>query len=82
MKRKFSILALVGILTFSLSSVAFAQEGDSTQAATEQPAVTEAPADEAAAEEAAPEQSFHQRIKDKFIEGGVPFMWPILICLS
>ena len=82
MKRKFSILALVGILTFSFSSVVFAQEGDTTQAATEQPAVTEAPAaDEAAAEEAAPEQSFHQRIKDKFIEGGVPFMWPILICL-
>jgi len=82
MKRKFSILALVGILTFSFSSVVFAQEGDTTQAATEQPAVTEAPAaDEAAAEEAAPEQSFHQTIKDKFIEGGVPFMWPILICM-
>jgi biopolymer transport protein ExbB len=83
MKRKFSILALVGILTFSFSSTVFAQEGDSTQAATEQPAVdAAAPAvEEAPAEETAPEQSFHQRIKDKFIEGGVPFMWPILICL-
>jgi len=83
MKRKFSVLALVGILTFSFSSVVFAQEGDTTQAATEQPAVdAAAPAvEEAPAEEAAPEQSFHQRIKDKFIEGGVPFMWPILICL-
>jgi len=80
MKRKFSILALVGILTFSFSSVVFAQESDSTQAPTEEvvaPAPEEAPAEEAAA----PEQTFHQRIKDKFIEGGVPFMWPILICL-
>jgi biopolymer transport protein ExbB len=84
MKRKFSILALVGILTFSFSSVVFAQEGDTTQAATEQPAVDAAAApavEEAPAEEAAPEQSFHQTIKDKFIEGGVPFMWPILICM-
>jgi len=80
MKRKFSILALVGILTFSFSSVVFAQESDSTQAPTEE--VVAAPAEEAPAEEAAaPEQTFHQRIKDKFIEGGVPFMWPILICL-
>ena len=30
---------------------------------------------------AAETQTFHQQIKDKFIEGGVPFMWPILICL-
>ncbi|HCZ35867.1 MAG TPA: flagellar motor protein MotA [Cytophagales bacterium] len=27
------------------------------------------------------EASFQQQIKDKFIEGGPPFMWPILICL-
>ena len=82
MKRKLSILALVGILAFSISNLAFAQ-GDSTQAApadTTEAVVDAAPAD-ATAEEAAPEQSFHQRIKDKFIEGGVPFMWPILICL-
>jgi len=83
MKRKLSILALVGILAFSVSNLAFAQ-GDTTQAeATDTTAVVaeEAVAADATAEEAAPEQSFHQRIKDKFIEGGAPFMWPILICL-
>lgn len=79
MKRKFSILALVGILTFSLSSVVFAQDGDSTQASTEQPAVEAAP--QSSDEDVVAEQSFHQRIKDKFIEGGATFMWPLLICL-
>ena len=78
MKRKLSILAIVGILFFSVSNQAIAQ-GDTTQTATEEVA---APAEEAAVEEAAaPEQSFHQQLKDKFIEGGVPFMWPILICM-
>ena len=83
MKRKLSILALVGILAFSVSNLAIAQ-GDTTQAeAADTTAVVaeEAVAADATAEEAAPEQSFHQNIKDKFIEGGVPFMWPILICL-
>ncbi|MBM3176479.1 MAG: MotA/TolQ/ExbB proton channel family protein [Bacteroidetes bacterium] len=78
MKRKLSILAIVGILFFSFSNQVIAQ-GDTTQTATEEVA---APAEEAAVEEAAaPEQSFHQQLKDKFIEGGAPFMWPILICL-
>ena len=67
-------------------STAFSQ-GDSTQAQaadTAAAATTAAPeqSDATVTEEAAaPEQTFHQRIKDKFIEGGVPFMWPILICM-
>ena len=32
-------------------------------------------------EEAAPKQSFHQVLKQKFIEGGVGWMTPILLCL-
>ncbi|MBI2968220.1 MAG: MotA/TolQ/ExbB proton channel family protein [Bacteroidetes bacterium] len=28
-----------------------------------------------------PEESFHQSIKTKFIEGGVPYMVPILLCM-
>jgi len=82
LKRKLSILAIVGILTFSFSNRVLAQ--DTTQVATEDTTAVAADAAEtevAAAEEAAPEQSFHQRLKDKFIEGGVPFMWPILICM-
>ena len=31
--------------------------------------------------EIAPEQSFHQVVKQKFIEGGVPYMVPILLCM-
>ncbi|NJN42580.1 MAG: MotA/TolQ/ExbB proton channel family protein [Flammeovirgaceae bacterium] len=62
-----------------------AQDADTTQ--------TEAttPVEEVASEpittviddapEAIEEPSFHQRIKEKFIEGDVTFMWPLLICL-
>ena len=82
MKKLLTILAFLGGLTFGTSQT-FAQPADSTQAATEQPApveevtTTEVPAEETAEEE----QGFHQAIKDKFIEGGSSFMWPILICL-
>lgn len=77
MKKLFAIFAFVGVLA---SSALFAQ--DSTQ--TEQPAA-EAASVEAAAPAAddasAEEQSFHEVLKEKFIEGGATFMWPILICL-
>jgi biopolymer transport protein ExbB len=76
MKKQFAILAFVGFLLCG-AVVTFAQ--DST--ATSQPAATEqvaASTDEAAAPA---EQTFHQQVKEKFIEGGVPFMWPILICM-
>jgi biopolymer transport protein ExbB len=83
MKRKLSILVILGILSFSFSSQVLGQ--DSTQTATENTTAVAAEAtvtDVATTDEAAaPEQSFHQRLKDKFIEGGVPFMWPILICM-
>jgi biopolymer transport protein ExbB len=83
MKKQFAILALFGVLTFGSFSLALAQEGDSTQQESEQ-AVTEQEApimDEMATEVVAEDSSFHQRIKEKFIEGGASFMWPILICL-
>ncbi len=76
MKKQFAILAFVGFLLCGAVAT-FAQ--DST--ATSQPAATEvvaASTDDAAAPE---EQTFHQQVKEKFIEGGVPFMWPILICM-
>jgi biopolymer transport protein ExbB len=82
MKKTVTIFALVGTLLLSLSGVVFGQS-DTTQAATEQPAVEQpAPAEQAATDApAAEERTFHQQIKDKFIEGGSSFMWPILICL-
>jgi biopolymer transport protein ExbB len=81
MKKTVTIFALVGTLLLSLSGVVFGQDSTSqaAQTPTEQPAVApEQAADDASGAE---EQTFHQQIKDKFIEGGAPFMWPILICL-
>ena len=79
MKKTVTIFAFAGMLLVSLSGVVFGQS-DSSNQATSEPASQEASVtstDDAGAEE----QSFHQLIKDKFIEGGVPFMWPILICM-
>jgi biopolymer transport protein ExbB len=79
MKKLLTILAFLGVLTFGAAPT-YAQ--DSTEVVTEQaqaPAEIETVADdESMAEE---EQGFHQQVKEKFIEGGPSFMWPILICL-
>jgi len=85
MKKLVSIVTLV-VALFVNASMTFAQEDttatttDTTTAATDVPATVE-PATTVTEDEAAEEQSFHQAIKQKFIEGGVGYMWPILICL-
>ncbi len=81
MKKLLTVLAFLGVIAFSASQ-SYAQT-DTTQAATEQVAPVEAAAADVPAEEvsAESEQTFHQALKEKFIEGGVPFMWPILICM-
>ncbi|MGE0771759.1 MAG: MotA/TolQ/ExbB proton channel family protein [Cyclobacteriaceae bacterium] len=84
MKKQFATIALLGVFVFGPLSIAFSQS-DTTQAASEPATEQAAPAqsqpvaaeDEVIAEEA----TFHQQVKDKFIEGGATFMWPILICL-
>ena len=78
MKKLLTIFALAGVLALGASKT-YAQ--DSTQV--EEPAaeVVSAAADDSADLAATEDTSFHQQIKDKFIEGGPPFMWPILICL-
>jgi biopolymer transport protein ExbB len=65
MKKLFSLLALTTMLTLFVSDVVLAQDAGASSALT------------------APEtnQSFHQVVKQKFIEGGPLFMTPILICL-
>ena len=81
MKKTVTIFAFAAILLVSLTGVVSGQS-DSTAQPTPEPAAQEAtitPTDDAAA--ATEEKTFHQNIKDKFIEGGVPFMWPILICM-
>ena len=80
MKKLLTILAFLGVIAFSYTQ-SFAQETDTTQAATEEVAPVETTTTDVAADiSAEEEQSFHQAIKDKFIEGGAGFMWPILIC--
>jgi biopolymer transport protein ExbB len=79
MKKQFSILAIVCTLLLG-AFASFAQDTTATSTPTEQPA----PAAEVAMDDAsagAEEQSFHQLLKEKFIQGGASFMWPILICL-
>ncbi|MCU0368338.1 MAG: MotA/TolQ/ExbB proton channel family protein [Cyclobacteriaceae bacterium] len=81
MKKLLTIIAFFSVIAFGASK-AYAQDADTTQAATEQVAPAEQPVAETAVEEVpVEEQTFHQAIKDKFIEGGAGFMWPILICL-
>lgn len=84
MRKVCAYLSIVMLLTLGLSSAVFAQdakaaETETTVSATES-AVKEQPA---AVEQPAPatEQSFHQVLKTKYIEGGVGWMTPILLCL-
>jgi biopolymer transport protein ExbB len=85
MKKLISFFAVACMLTFIISSAAFAQEAnevpeeDTTELAEE---VTEAPAEILTEEEPVEEaKTFHQVLKEKFIEGGAGWMTPILICL-
>lgn len=81
MKKLLTVLAFLGVIAFSASQ-SYAQDADTTKAVAEEVAPVEAAAPVAVEEVAEEtEQSFHQGIKEKFIQGGVAFMWPILICL-
>ena len=82
MKNKFALLALLGLFLVGSYNV-YAQESDTilTEEAVEEtivaeeemPAETEVPTEES--------DSFHQIIKQKFIEGGPGFMGIVLLCL-
>lgn len=79
MKKLFSIFALAGVLAFGTAKT-YAQDSTTVAPATEE-VVTPAADDQADAAVEEESAGFHQQIKEKFIEGGPPFMWPILICL-
>ncbi|MDF9801224.1 biopolymer transport protein ExbB [Catalinimonas alkaloidigena] len=96
MKKLFALLLVTGILTFSDSQLLLAQDQmdadttemaeDTTAAAMEEPMEEEpAPAATSAMDEDLvddmDEQTFHQAVKEKFIEGDWQFMSPVLICL-
>ncbi|HAM98779.1 MAG TPA: flagellar motor protein MotA [Marinilabiliales bacterium] len=82
MKKLLALFAVIGVLTFA-SNVTKAQDGsasiDTTVSQTvDQPAATTATADDEAKIEG---QSFHQVLKQKFIEGGAGFMATVVLCL-
>jgi len=95
MKKLFTLLMLTGILSFSFSNLLMAQdegfgedtvmEADADTAAEE--VIEEPMAEEEEEADAAPlvpedeELTFHQRVKEKFIEGGWEFMGIVLACL-
>lgn len=92
MKKLFTLLALVGMMSLGFQSYAQEDESmDSTTATEDTTQVVEEPApapetpamDDMASsmDDEAAEESFHQVIKDKFIEGDWKFMTPVLLCL-
>ncbi len=94
MKKALSILAIIGLVAFGTSNL-IAQDAatpdtsqteasaDTAAEQAEAPAPVEKAPVEEKTEEAAPEvdKTFHQVIKEKFIEGGPSFMGIVLICL-
>ena len=89
MKKLFALLALAGFLVLGYQSQAQEESADTTSTevdttaaeSTPDPIETTPAVEEPVAEEAEAPQSFHQIIKDKFIEGDWQFMTPVLICL-
>ncbi len=96
MKRLFALLTLVGFLTFTHSFTAVAQDdsaddveqtdADTTAVeAEEEPAPVESvqvdTEEDPFAAATDDERGFHQKVKEKFIEGGWDFMGIVLLCL-
>jgi len=93
MKRVLSILAITGLLSFGMATSTYAFQG--TEQTTEETATPEAAAAEAAPAEVqeetvvveeveevpAEDASFHQILKQRFIEGGPFFMGIVLVAL-
>ncbi len=86
MKKVCAYLSIVMLLTLGLTSAVHAQDAKATDTETTSVSATETAVDEPVAEEAeaaapAETKSFHQVLKTKYIEGGVGWMTPVLICL-
>ena len=85
MKKLFAYLMLFGALSFGTAPKLLAQDqtDEETEAPAEETVQEVAPAEEVTVveESFAEEQTFHQAIKEKFIEGGWQFMSVVLLCL-
>jgi len=89
MKRVFTILAVAGLLFFSATPAVFAQDGTNTDQVADSTAVDSTITKEVVApvvettDDAKPQEAktFHQVLKQKFIEGGPGFMGIVLLTL-
>ena len=93
MKKVIALMSIFGLLTFTNLNGVMAQDqpAQGDQPATEQvdeqavdSTVAEAPAAEEPETVAAPVEetkSFHQMLKEKYIQGGAGWMTPVLLCL-
>ncbi|MBQ3634985.1 MAG: MotA/TolQ/ExbB proton channel family protein [Bacteroidales bacterium] len=77
MKKLIAYVAVFGMMAFGMPASAQEETPATETPATEE--VTEAAAQTPAADEE--EQSMHQVLKEKFVEGGVEWMLPVLACL-
>lgn len=88
MKKIYAYLSIILILALSFPSYVYAQKGETKDLSNAQTTTVSAIENAgrenvSKTQEEFPEetQSFHQALKTKYIEGGVPWMTPILICL-
>ena len=86
MKKLFALLSLVLCLTFGVTNLVFAQDQVDSSATEQVDSTQKVETQEVAQENTAATQteqnkSFHQVIKQKFIEGGPSFMGIVLLCL-
>ena len=93
MKKVFALMSIVGLLTFANFNHVMAQDANAAEATEQVAATDEAPAADAVVAEPAAEEetvaaapaddtkSFHQMLKEKYIQGGAGWMTPVLLCL-
>ncbi len=90
MKKVIALMSIIGLLTFTnLNSVMAQGANENKDAQTEQvtndsaaaPAAEATEATTAVAPEEATEKSFHEVLKEKYIQGGAGWMTPVLLCL-
>ena len=93
MKKVITLMSIIGLLTFTNLNGVMAQDNaaQAAEPATEQvdqqtadSAIAEAPVAEEPETVAAPVEetkSFHQVLKEKYIQGGAGWMTPVLLCL-
>ncbi|NLL27870.1 MAG: MotA/TolQ/ExbB proton channel family protein [Bacteroidales bacterium] len=84
MKKLLSLFAITGVLFLSTTQFSFAQEAVADTNQTETVDSANAAATQIATEDSdvkVESKSFHQVLKEKFIEGGAGWMTPILLCL-